>query len=219
MLASLVLVALPMTVDAATSAVTIQNFAFAPRTLQVTAGDTVTWTNRDGAPHSAFFSDGFKTVVLQQGQSASLLFATAGTFNYVCGIHGASMPGTVVVVAAATAPPTPVPTPAPTRAPTPAPTAAPTAVRTAPPTAVATDAPTGAPTPTAAPAATENAAPSAASVSPTVQVAVVATSSAAAAPATSAVPGDSGPGPALVGGAAVAVAGLALLAWALARRR
>src|SRR5207237_1173288 len=96
-LVSLGLLALPFVVLAATSSVTIQNFAYSPTPLTIRAGDTVTWTNRDSAQHSAFFNDGFKTPALSQGQSASLLFSTAGTFSYICGIHGAAMKGTVVV--------------------------------------------------------------------------------------------------------------------------
>ena len=38
---------------AATHTVTIRNFAFEPATLTVAAGDTVTFTNADGAPHTA----------------------------------------------------------------------------------------------------------------------------------------------------------------------
>ena len=88
---------------------TIQNFAYAPTPLTVRAGDNVTWTNRDSAQHSAFFNDGFKTPALSQGQSASLVFTSAGAFSYICGIHGAAMKGTVIVQAAATPAPTPPP--------------------------------------------------------------------------------------------------------------
>src|SRR2546422_8372532 len=125
------LFAMPLMVYAATAAVTIQNFAYSPTPLTIRAGDTVTWTNRDSAQHSAFFNDGFKTAVLSQGQSASLSFSSAGTFNYICGVHGAVMSGSVIVQAAAT----PVPTaPPPTAPPPPPPTLAPTPVRTTAPT-------------------------------------------------------------------------------------
>src|SRR5256712_1928156 len=169
--------ALPLVVYAATSAVTIQNFAFSPTPLTIRAGDTVTWTNRDGAQHSAFFNDGFKTLVLSQGQSASLVFTSAGTLNYVCGIHGAAMPGTVIVLAAATPAPTPTPaltptpppaTPVPTPVPTPVRTVAPTPAPTAPPTPEPTAAPTTAPpmeAPPPSPAASATAAVAAASAS------------------------------------------------------
>ncbi|OBI03267.1 plastocyanin/azurin family copper-binding protein, partial [Mycobacterium scrofulaceum] len=38
--------------------VNIDGFAFAPATLTVTAGTTVTWTNRDEEPHTVAASDG-----------------------------------------------------------------------------------------------------------------------------------------------------------------
>ena len=211
--------ALPLVVYAATSAVTIQNFAFSPTTLTIRAGDTVTWTNRDGAQHSAFFNDGFKTPVLSQGQSASLVFTSAGTFNYVCGIHGAAMPGTVIVQAAATPAPTPTPvltptppppaTPAPTPVPTPVRTVAPTPAPTAPPTPEPTAAPTTAP-PTEAPTPSP-----AASATPAV---AAASASAVAVQVTPAPAPDQTPSGLLIAGAAVAVVALAAVAWFVTRR-
>jgi hypothetical protein len=67
----------------------------------------VTWTNSDGATHTATGS-GFDTGNISGGSSASVTFDTAGTFAYHCSIHS-SMTGTVVVQAAsgdATTPPT-----------------------------------------------------------------------------------------------------------------
>src|SRR6267143_4061959 len=95
------LLALPLVALAATSPVTIQNFAFAPSAVTITVGDSITWTNRDAAAHSAKFSDRV-TAVLTQGQSATLVFTAAGAFPYVCGIHGSAMQGTITVRAAAT---------------------------------------------------------------------------------------------------------------------
>src|SRR5204863_3987856 len=214
--ASILVVALPIAAYAATSNVTIQNFQFVPISVTVTAGDTVTWTNKDAAPHSAVFNDGFKTAVLGQGQSASLVFGTAGSFSYICGVHGDRMTGTVIVRAAATPAPTPVPTPRPTPVPTPAPTP----VRTAAPTPTATAAPvTAAPTPEATTAATPS--PSIASSATPTLAPVVAVASGPVAVASSApdLSGDTGPGPVVIGGAVLAVAGLAGLGAFVLRRR
>ncbi|MEA2448645.1 MAG: hypothetical protein QOG63_577, partial [Thermoleophilaceae bacterium] len=85
---------------AASSSVTIQNFAFSPATINVNQGDTITWTNRDSAPHTATGSGGsFNTGTLQEGDSGSATFSKAGTFSYFCSVHP-SMKGTVVVAAA-----------------------------------------------------------------------------------------------------------------------
>lgn len=77
--------------------VSIDNFAFAPTTLTIHVGGTVTWTNRDEEPHTVAANDGsFHSPGMGTGASYSHTFSTAGTFNYVCSIHP-SMHGTVVV--------------------------------------------------------------------------------------------------------------------------
>jgi plastocyanin len=78
-------------------AVTIDNFAFAPATLTIRAGGTVTWTNHDEEPHTVAATDGsFHSPGMGTGATYSHTFPTAGKFDYVCSIHP-SMHGTVVV--------------------------------------------------------------------------------------------------------------------------
>jgi plastocyanin len=207
------LLALPLVAFAATSAVNIQGFAYSPTPITIHVGDTVTWTNKDSTQHSARFAGlGTGTPILSQGQSGSLTFTAAGTFNYDCAIHGAAMQGTVVVQAPATPAPTPQPTPQPTAPPTAPPTQVRTAAPTAPPTAAPTDAPTAAPT-TAAPSATASATP-AASESPT-QSASPSPVAVQLSPAP--LPGP-GSGPILIGAAALAVVALGAIAFFLVRR-
>ena len=94
-------------VDSATSSVSISGFAFVPSTLNVPVDTTVTWTNADGAPHTATSDGGFwDSPTLEQGGNFSFTFTSAGQFPYFCAIHP-FMTGTVVVAAA------PAPTPAP----------------------------------------------------------------------------------------------------------
>ena len=195
-------IALATTASGATASVDISGFAFRPPSVTINVGDTVTWTNHDSAQHSVVFSGGGpQTPVLSNGQSASLTFMSAGQFNYICGIHGASMSGTVIVRAAATLPPTPVPTPVPTPRPTPAPTIAPTVAPTVEPT------PTASASPTASPESTSAApSPSAAAV-PTAQ-----------APAPAATNDNGGPSPIVIGGALVALIALAAVAFTRIRR-
>jgi plastocyanin len=212
------LLALPLVAYAATSSVDIQGFAYVPTPITIRVGDTVTWTNRDSAQHSARFA-GMGTAILSMGQRGSLTFTTAGTFNYDCAVHGASMQGTVVVQAATPAPTQPPPPP-PTLPPTAPPTAPPTQVRTAPPTTAPTVAPTAAPTepPTVAPT---TAAPSAtASATPSVGEALPqsASPSAVAAQLTPAPIPGSGPGPLIFGAAALAAVALGGIAFFLMRR-
>jgi len=68
--------------------VTIEDFAFAPGNLVVPVGATVTWTNRDSAPHNATARDGsWKTRTLSEGESDAVTFASAGEYDYYCTVH------------------------------------------------------------------------------------------------------------------------------------
>jgi plastocyanin len=79
------------------NAVSIDNFAFAPATLTVPAGGTVTWTNRDEEPHTVVANDGsFHSPGMGSQATYSHTFPTAGKFDYVCSIHP-FMHATVVV--------------------------------------------------------------------------------------------------------------------------
>jgi amicyanin len=79
--------------------VKIDNFSFAPATIMVSAGTTVTWTNRDDIPHTVVSTDeakAFKSKVLDTDEKFSFTFAKAGTYPYFCSIHP-KMTGKVVV--------------------------------------------------------------------------------------------------------------------------
>jgi plastocyanin len=95
---TLLFFALASRASAATVNVEISAFQFRPDVLSITAGDTVTWTNRDSALHSVIFLTGLgQTENFGLGQSSSLRFLTPGTFQYICGLHGQSMSGSVTV--------------------------------------------------------------------------------------------------------------------------
>jgi plastocyanin len=95
------------TVLAADSAVTIAGFAFDPATVTIQVGDSVTWTNEDSVAHTATAEDGsFDTGQLGNGDSETVTFHTAGTFDYICSIHP-QMTGSVVVEAAGATPAAP----------------------------------------------------------------------------------------------------------------
>ncbi|GAC1334202.1 MAG: hypothetical protein NVSMB22_26550 [Chloroflexota bacterium] len=79
--------------------VTMQNFQFAPKSLTVVVGATVTWTNTDAAPHTATSDDGrWTTKLLQTNQSGSVTFNAVGTFSYHCTVHPL-MKATIIVQA------------------------------------------------------------------------------------------------------------------------
>jgi plastocyanin len=82
----------------------MQGSAFNPATRTVSAGTTVQWVNRDGVTHTVTYSSGpgsaFSSGNIAPGGSFTVTFATAGTVQYYCSIHGspgAGMHGTIVV--------------------------------------------------------------------------------------------------------------------------
>jgi plastocyanin len=77
--------------------VSIVNFAFTPGEITIAPGESVTWTNDDGAPHGLEYHDGAKgTDLLLPGASFSRRFDRPGTYDYNCSIHP-YMTGRVVV--------------------------------------------------------------------------------------------------------------------------
>lgn len=87
--------------SAATSDGTIQGFQF-QLPASVTAGDTITWTNKDSAPHTVTSDTaGVFNVSVPAGQSANLTAPAAGTYTFHCSIHP-NMTATLVVAAAGT---------------------------------------------------------------------------------------------------------------------
>jgi plastocyanin len=75
----------------------IDNFNFTPATLNVTAGDTVTFLNGDVVPHLIVIVQGrFKqSPVLDTDQRYSVTIKAAGTYNYFCSLHP-KMQGTII---------------------------------------------------------------------------------------------------------------------------
>ncbi len=75
------------------------NNVFAPATVTVHAGDTVAWRWVSGT-HSVVSDSMPKAFADSPTQAAGVFnvtFASAGTFPYHCGVHGAMMSGTVIV--------------------------------------------------------------------------------------------------------------------------
>jgi plastocyanin len=79
------------------TAVEIVDFNFKPDDLEVPAGTTVTFTNKDGFAHTVTAKDkSFDSGNLDQDGTFDQTFAEAGTYEYFCAIHN-SMTGKVVV--------------------------------------------------------------------------------------------------------------------------
>ncbi len=86
---------------------TLTNNVFGPNSVQVSVGDTVTWTNDDlqlhtvtsginGQPDGRFDSSPNLNPLIAPGQTFSHTFTEAGVYPYYCA-HHPSMVGTVIV--------------------------------------------------------------------------------------------------------------------------
>ena len=81
---------------ATTSVSMAKSYRFDPKTIEIKAGQTVTWTNNDNFTHTVKF-DGQDDHKVGRGESVSITFDKAGTYHYVCTLHSKDMHGTVLV--------------------------------------------------------------------------------------------------------------------------
>jgi plastocyanin len=83
------------TPSAKSRSVTIKDFAFSPKTLQVKAGSKVKVKNKDGTTHTFSANKGaFDTGEIDAGSSATITVKKPGTYAYHCNIHN-FMKGTI----------------------------------------------------------------------------------------------------------------------------
>jgi plastocyanin len=73
-----------------------KSYRFDPNTIEIGAGQTVTWTNDDNFTHTVEV-EGQDDHKVARGESVSIAFDKAGTFDYVCTLHSKDMHGTVIV--------------------------------------------------------------------------------------------------------------------------
>jgi plastocyanin len=77
--------------------VLIEAMQFSPATLEVNAGDTVVWKNKDPFPHTATTEgDGFDSGDIAAERSWKFVAAKRGSFPYYCELHK-TMKATLVV--------------------------------------------------------------------------------------------------------------------------
>jgi plastocyanin len=81
---------------AATVAVAMKDYAFAPKDISVPAGTTVVWTNADDDDHNVKGA-GLSSATFGKGGTYSHTFGSPGSFAYVCSLHP-QMKGTVTVL-------------------------------------------------------------------------------------------------------------------------
>ncbi len=81
----------------ATTEVTMaKSYRFEPKRIEVTAGQSVTWTNDDNFTHTVRV-DGRDDHEVEPGEQVSISFADPGTYHYVCTLHRRDMDGEVIV--------------------------------------------------------------------------------------------------------------------------
>jgi len=77
--------------------IVIKDFMFAPNSLTVNAGSTVTWANKDDEPHSVVSDTGlFRSGAVDTNETFSFKFDKPGTYHFTCAIHP-RMVGTIIV--------------------------------------------------------------------------------------------------------------------------
>jgi plastocyanin len=84
--------------EALTKQISIHNDAFVPTPVTVVQGATVTWTNNDPVDHTSTSDQGFWDsghITHGHSYSQTATFRNAGTYGYICTIHGFA--GTVLV--------------------------------------------------------------------------------------------------------------------------
>ena len=79
------------------ASVMIAAFAFTPAALEIAAGQSVTWINRDDTPHQVVSAGKrFRSPGLDTDETYTFTFTEPGSYPYFCGLHP-RMTGTVVV--------------------------------------------------------------------------------------------------------------------------
>ena len=76
----------------------IQSFEFKPAHIEVRPGDTIRWTNRDLAPHTATADEiGWDTGELRLGDIGDVVVTQGMETSYFCAFHP-HMKGTIEIV-------------------------------------------------------------------------------------------------------------------------
>ncbi|HSP07478.1 MAG TPA: cupredoxin domain-containing protein [Acidobacteriota bacterium] len=79
------------------ASVTVGDNFFSPSTLTVQSGTTVQWVFSGRNPHTVTSSTGVFDSPQMTSGNFEFRFATPGTFNYFCRVHGQAMSGTITV--------------------------------------------------------------------------------------------------------------------------
>ena len=68
--------------------VTIEHFKFEPEQIDVVPGDTIRFTNKDIAPHTATAKDNsWTTMTLKQGENGNVIIDAKSGLDFICKFH------------------------------------------------------------------------------------------------------------------------------------
>lgn len=74
--------------DPKTHTAVIEAMQFSPQVLEVSAGDTVVWLNKDAFPHDATANNrSFRSPAIAPNGSWKFKAVKKGTFSYICTLH------------------------------------------------------------------------------------------------------------------------------------
>jgi plastocyanin len=76
--------------------VLMEGVKFAPETLEVAAGDTVVWVNRDAVPHTVSAGKSVESGTIGVDAEWKLAVRQKGRLDYICRFHP-GMRGTLIV--------------------------------------------------------------------------------------------------------------------------
>lgn len=76
--------------------VIIKGFEFKPNVLTAAKGDTVTWLNKDYAPHNVTISNSQKIITPNLKNNEKFSYTIMSSFDYLCGLHP-PMTGRIIV--------------------------------------------------------------------------------------------------------------------------
>jgi plastocyanin len=96
-LSAAVLVAVAPANAATTKTVRVYGSSFSPKSVTITAGDTIKWVNKDNDNHQIYADNGaFVSAILRPNHAFSFTFRAAGTYTYKDELHP-KIRGTIVV--------------------------------------------------------------------------------------------------------------------------
>ena len=79
--------AMPVSADAATVQITMENLVISPAEASAKVGDTIEWINKDIVAHTATAQNGDWDVTMPPKKTGALVLKKAGMIDYYCRFH------------------------------------------------------------------------------------------------------------------------------------